>query len=357
MRDFVDRMARVLRAHGDGAPRPHGFGPTAPARRTSRVLVVLVAALVVAVPVGLAALQGGAVPPETAARRPSTAPRPPASGYVAAPDGWRWETGNGLQALVPDTWGYGVDLGSPCNRQVSPGLPGAVEVPGTHTLVDCPGPEPRSRYMSFLSFGRLDPKAPARNGRWVTEEVPVGSGVVTVRSDDPAVLRRILRSVSVVRGTDHNGCPLVSPFAPDGHARPNPLRGTDGETPDVVSICRYGGLDRPTGRLAFSTVLSDPRAVDVVAALRRAPRTRAFGGFRCLGTRGPRTVVVRARFPQGWQDYRVQADSCLPLWTDDGRVLRRLTRPVARAVLIGDRGPVDIALGNVAGNWLRDNVR
>ena len=181
--------------------------------------------------------------------------------------------------------------------------------------------------------------------------------MVTVRSDDPAVLRRVLHSVSVVDGVDHNGCPLVSRIARDGEGRPTPLVGTDGEAPDVVSICRYGGVDSPAGRLSFSTVLSDTRAAAVVAALRQAPRTRVLEAMGCPSTPTPQVVIVRALFPQGWQDFRVQTDSCQSLWTDDGRGLRRLTRPVARAVLIGERGPVDIALGNVAGNWLRDNAR
>lgn len=331
------------------------------ARRTSRAAVLAAAVLVAGVPLGLAALRGGSVPRQGPAARPSATPVP-VSGYLAAPDGWRWETGNGLQALVPDSWGYGVDLDSPCNRQVGPGVPGAVEVPGTHTLVGCPGPEPRSNYLSFLRFGRLDQKAPTGNGRWVTEEVRFGGRVATVRSDHPAVLHRILRSVSVVRGTDHNGCPLHHPAFTDHAWRPTPVQGAVDGVPDVVSVCRYGSLDRPRDRglLSFSTVLTSAHGEATMADLRsEPPGSGPNRPAQCVADAqwGDSVAVLRARFAAGWQEYVVRFDGCDHHGTDDGRTRRALTRVVARAVLVGYRGGLNGPVFGLTGNWLRDNNR
>lgn len=133
-RTTMAELEERLHRHADDAPSAHDLAPAARARlrsrRTARAVVAAVAALVVAVPLGVQALTGhgpDAAPPVTVPK----VHRPPADGFSPAPAGWRWETGNGLQALVPDTWGYGVDLTGTCNRQVEPGVPGAVEVPGT----------------------------------------------------------------------------------------------------------------------------------------------------------------------------------------------------------------------------------
>ena len=357
MPDLEERLRRSLRSHAAGAPSAHDLAPAARARlrrrRTARAVVAAVAVLAVAVPVGVQALGGhapDAVPPVTAPR----VHRPPAVGFAPAPAGWRWETGNGLQALVPDTWGYGVDLTGTCNRQVQPGVPGAVEVPGTHLVNRCMPVRPPGGYLRFLAFSDLTPGEAARStvGRWTTVRKHVGTGVVTVRDDDPVELRRILRSVSVVHRVDHNGCPLRTPTF--HHAGPPPRTVPAGERPDVVAVCRYGSTDRPTRRLSFSTVLTPARAARVDHALRSAPPLASTG---CLDVRFPApATLVRERFPQGWRTYDVELTGCPP-GVDDGTGPRALAAEVARAALIGYREPVDTSVRSLVGNWLRDNHR
>ena len=359
MPDLEERLRRSLRSHAAGAPSAHDLAPAARARfrrrRTARAVVVAAAVLAVAVPVGVQALGGhapDAVSPVTAPR----VDRPPADGFSPAPSGWRWESGNGLQALVPDTWGYGVDLAGGCVGSIDPGVPGAVEVPGVHLLHGCIPQGGGRGYVRYLAFWDLTPRhAPARTtvGRWTTVRQHVGGGVVTVQDDDPAELRRILRSVSVVRGTDHNGCPLGPPVS---NGRPAPLTVPAGERPDVVAVCRYGSRDRNTRLLSFSTVLSPARAARVHRALWTAPTAGLFRSG-CLDVRFPGPVaLVRERYPQGWRTFVVEVTGCPP-YVDEGTAPRALDAEVARAMLIGYREPVDTSLGRLAGNWLRDNHR
>ncbi|MGZ4438205.1 MAG: hypothetical protein ACXVWU_13250 [Nocardioides sp.] len=368
MADFEDRLSRELRSRAEGAPAAEGLAASARTRlrrrRTTSAAVAAAVLAVVAVPVGLGVLPGGAGPRPGPATRPSatatttSTPTVQPDGYQPAPPGWRWETGDGLQALVPDSWGYGVDVTSPCNRQADAGVPGAVEVPGMHTLVGCTGPEAITHYVSMLRFS-ADPAAPAREttGRWTTRVVRLDGKAVTVRSDDPAELARIVSSISVVHGADHNGCPVRTQASGNPEWRPRPLQLAPGQRPDLVTVCRYGSVDRPGRDLSFSTVLSDRRAAAVLPELVSA-RPLPAGGPRCAidAVWRESVVVIRARYAEGWQDYAVHFDGCTTS-TDDGRTRRELTRQVARAALIGYRGAVPLTVGKLVGNWMRDNHR
>ena len=365
MADLEDRLSRELRSRAGEAPGAEGLAVAARSRlrrrRTASVVVAAVVLAVVAVPVGLAALGGGGNAPGPADLPSAKATLYPDDGYRPAPDGWRWETGDGLQALVPDSWGYGVDVQSPCNRQLDAGASGAVEVPGVHTLVGCTGPEAVTHYVSMLRFS-ADPGTPAREtvGRWTTRVVRLGGLAVTVRSDDPAVLARIVASVSAVGDTDSNGCPATHPALADHGWRPHVLAVGSDEAPDVVTVCRYGSVDTTDPGLTFSTVLSDRRASDVMVDLLSAPAgTGPDTPAHCVteAAWGDSVAVVRARFREGWQEYVVRFDGCVHHGTDDGTTKRELTREVARAVLIGYRGGVQTAVYRLAGDWMRDNTR
>jgi len=361
MPDVETRLARSLRAAAESAPAAEGLEVAARSRlrrrRTTSGAVAATALAVVAVTMGISALPHGNVPTATWPTNHPSASSASAEGYRPAPAGWRWETGNGLQALVPDSWGYGVDLTDRCNRSTDPHEPGAVEVPGVHSLVGCGQPAPPTGYKRFLAF--WDVARSQTVGRWQTvrRHVPgTASGVVTVRDDDLVELRRILDSVRPVGVTDHNGCPGTTPALTHGDWRPAALTVVAGTTPDVVSVCRYGSQDRPGEVLSFSTVLSPARAGRVHEALWRAP-TLTLTRAACLDVRFPVPVVlIRERFPQGWRTTVVRLTGC-PSSTDDGTARRAVSREVARAALIGYREGVPSGVGGLAGNWILGNHR
>ncbi|HCO03636.1 MAG TPA: hypothetical protein DIT48_09820 [Actinobacteria bacterium] len=184
---------------------------------------------------------------------------PPASGFRlrAALDGWRWESRDGLQALVPAAWTWGVTATSWCNRIPLGHATGVVVVDGNITQMRCPHAERVSQYVPFLSLGIPEGVTTGVAREWRTKVWRVDGKLVTVRADDPAVFYPIVASVSVVKGTDRNGCPLRTPALADHAWRPSPSSGVSVE-PDRMVVCRYGSLVGGT-LLSFSTVVPQPR--------------------------------------------------------------------------------------------------
>lgn len=322
-------VRRALDAHDEDAPAPYSAAARAASRsgvrRRRRMLRVVVAATVLALPLAWAVGRGGEVSPE---------PRiPPVQAFERPPldvGDWRWESWGGVQVQVPDTWGHG-DLTQWC---VTRGPDGPAvdrpEIIGTNALCAL-NDLGRPTYTGGLvlrqasddiRISRADVAPYA-----VTRIHTVGSVTLTVVDIDPAVGSAILGSAEVIGRRDFNGC------------RPERLQGRAGRriaplpaTPvrrissvDSVSVCRYGlaGWDRPT--LIWSERLSGAAADEALQALRAAaplrrtrssvaPCPRAVEGFGVL---------------ELWVDDRpssvlVRYDPCGGHRLDDGTAVRRL---------------------------------
>jgi hypothetical protein len=267
---------------------------------------------------------------------------PPASGFRlrAALDGWRWESRDGLQALVPAAWTWGVTATSWCNRIPLGHATGVVVVDGNITQMRCPHAERVSQYVPFLSLGIPEGVATGVAREWRTKVWRVDGKLVTVRADDPAVFYPIVASVSVVKGTDRNGCPLRTPALADHAWRPSPSSGVSVE-PDRMVVCRYGSL--VGGRLlSFSTVVPQPEAAAAMRSLLGAPPGSGPNNPRDCAPSvrwGNAVTILRVRHGGSWADYLVRFDGCDHHYTDDGTRRRRLTEAVVRTALIGWRGP------------------
>lgn len=207
------------------------------------------------------------------------------------PQSWRYESYDGVQVQVPDTWGWG---GAPLHSEIFRGKDALGSCGSSTAAVSSPD-DPASYVSSITGFtGRpvavsdlclswgSDGIMPQADALWfasplevgvqdvgstVAETRAVGGQHVTVFSLQPALRRQVLGTAHVV-GTDADGCPARAVLQPaDGPAQ---LR------PDSMSVCVYsqdtgasvllwsglvGTVDAQAYADTFRTVSSDTEAV------------------------------------------------------------------------------------------------
>jgi hypothetical protein len=186
---------------------------------------------------------------------------------VHAPDTWRYESYDGVQLQVPDSWGWGSapirstyfsgkdHLGA-CGSDQAAVLATDDEssyVTSTTSFVGRPV-ETTARCVTYGAAGTM-PEAPAvwfgsplavgvKNvGPTLAETRLVGTQHVTVFSGDPAFRRKVLGTAHAV-DVDANGCPT--------RAVTVPTSGPAGLKPDSMSVCVYS-QDTGTAVLLYST--------------------------------------------------------------------------------------------------------
>ncbi|KRF18976.1 hypothetical protein ASG90_03580 [Nocardioides sp. Soil797] len=203
----------------------------------------------------------------------SAPPDDPVVADPTAPAGWRVESYDGVQVRVPADWGWGgapmpnldpedhrpldcgaapfVVPGSTDYESVPPGTPYVgrpVMMTDACTIIgleNAPQPEAPSADSVWLDAEGVEPgKVDVGNG-YVRETVEVGSGTVTVTSDDAGLRAKILATAEAV-DVDANGCDTDGDWAkvPAG-----PLREVE---PDSLSVCAYS-TQRGEARLVWST--------------------------------------------------------------------------------------------------------
>lgn len=249
----------------EGPYEPEAAGARRGRRRLAVAAAALGAAALVAVPVGIQALdrEGGT----DAAPAPGVDPPDPAG----SPAGWRVESWRDVTLRVPPDWGHG-DLQTWCAQTSTGRLP----VP----RVDRPGGivpaiaclNPASGYgVELEAAERADRRGDeevrrvtARDGEawpagaWVGRRV-VGGTLVSVTATDAETARRVLGSARTVAERDPNGCaPHESGADPAG----------DG---DRLSVCRYDH----EGWLAESVLLGPADSAALLEAVAEAPPRRA----------------------------------------------------------------------------------
>jgi hypothetical protein len=210
---------------------------------------------------------------------------------VHAPDGWRYESYDGVQLQVPDSWGWGSSpitstyfagrrhLGACGSNQASvlSGSDGSSYVSSSTSFVGRPVQTTRT-CMTYGSSGTM-PEAPAvwfgsplpvgvrSVGSTIAETRLAGDQHVTVFSGQPAFRRKVLGTVRTVT-VDANGCPTRAVAAPV--AGPAALR------PDSMSVCVYS-QDTGSTALVFSTRLAAGSAQEYVDLV----GTAGHGRDRC----------------------------------------------------------------------------
>lgn len=245
--DLEARVAEGLHGVGDRSPDPPDLAAGARARlaRRRRTTAGVVAALlaVVAVPLGLALVDGQ---PE---RERST---------DGVPEDWRVETFGDLTVRVPPTWRSDARSTDWCADGVTRPEP-RVTRPGPVQEVEC---TPRYPVGVHFGPGGLGPLPPGTEGvvqQYTGSRFPdgawigfVGTGAASlwVVAEDRVIARRVLDTATVVRRLDPNGCTVRA----DGALASNAER---------VSVCRY-----ESGLLQQSELLSAEDSAAATAAVR-----------------------------------------------------------------------------------------
>lgn len=257
----LERMIRdglTARAERAGTDLPVRVASSRPRRRrTAWLAAAAAAAVVVAVPVGGQLLRNDADTSSDEAR--TTTDRDTATGGDW--EGWRVESYDGVQVLVPPDWGWG---GAPMraswteDRPVGCGANAAFVVPGSNDYENVPRGTPfvgRPAMMTDACEGydlRFTPPdvdavwlgSPLATGTrdvgedQVAETVSVGDQQVTVFSRDAELRDSILGTAQPV-DTDDNGCaadPVPMPAAAPGDF-----------VPTSISVCVYD-VDEESGR-------------------------------------------------------------------------------------------------------------
>lgn len=218
-------------------------------------------------------------PVATSAPAASAAPAATPPGAAA---GWRLESSLGVQIEVPADWAVN-DHG--CNMSDRPTVVRA-QGPQRQCLTpekptkqvaqigpDAPeeveeGPEFTRRDASLggVSAERTEGRGPdGRHLGWL--RIPSRQILISVRSHDPELTRRILDSAQLV-SIDHNGCPdRRPPKARPEATHPGARSAMTPRLPTSISICYYGA----TGDVLLTSArLSGQEAAALAAALRSA---------------------------------------------------------------------------------------
>lgn len=279
MSDFESRLTDALSSGAEAAPDASGLADGARRRRRQRRRTTIAAAAaaviaVVAVPVGVIALNdgGGSDRGDVAEETPDT------------PNATRVETWHDLQVEVPASWGYGGRTAWCTGGQAETPV---VERPGGVVAAIACDPT----YSFGVSWGdgttTISPVYPSGHV-WqyeagdIAEYVPgswlgywyEGDDLVQVNAADQETVQEIIDSVQRVESVDGNGCPVARE---EGFT-------TDSEQ---MSVCRYDA----EGQLEQSERLSADDTTAAIAALRAAPAGNAEIPASCAQDQQPRLVV------------------------------------------------------------------
>jgi hypothetical protein len=324
----------------------------------------MLAAATVAGIVALAAWVAGGSP----TKRSEPAQPPPS----AAPDGWRWASSRGVEALVPDTWSdsWTYSLLSYCYASYSEPVRGRADPYVGRAAADsltnprqiCPRVDVRTPFVWFDDY-RAPPGVREHNYGWVEETRLVAGVKVTVFTNDDGQRRTVMDSLRPAGDTDVYGCPVHHPVAEHPDTRPSGGGlATVGDV-DAVSVCSYTseqipGEDRPP--LLASNRLIGTDAKKVVDAILAAPEGSGPNGEweDPVATQAPASVEVCRKFrsmdapsepdypdygyerlllivhgSQRDQEVVLRFSGCNHHGTDDGKVERQLTADVAGPLL------------------------
>jgi hypothetical protein len=362
MTEHPDRAEVALRdtleRHAAEAPAPGQLMDRVRERRSRRRLwrtagpVVLATATVVMVVMVAAwpAGQGGIDP------APGPKPRPEQVASRPA-DGWRWESYGGIEVQVPDTWTYGTTGEPPCLADQASKRPEPyVGRPGAVALIGCSEPVPELEHRSpYLWFGDslAEPGSQNHGHGWVTETRDVRGVGITVFAADAALRERILDSAQPAGKADAYGCTPSHPNSVEPDARPKPGAAlADIGTAQQIAICTYS-IDRRTDAglpLIAGSTLTGQAAHAAVEAILAAPQGSGPNDpTSCTAdyAYGDQIMVLHLRGAKASADVVIRYGGCDHHGTDDGEVLRQLTRDIAQRVITGPHKPTGMN-GSVA---------
>jgi hypothetical protein len=258
------------------------------------------------------------------------------------PASWRYESYDGVQVQVPDTWGWGASpirassfeshghLGAcgtssaSVTSSAAAGKAASVGFVGRPAMVSV-------RCMSWGADGSVPPGdavwfdspypvGEKALGSTVAETRVVGAQHVTVFSPQPGLRRQILGTATEV-DVDGNGCPTRAVAAP--------VAGPRGLTPDSLSVCVYS-QDTGVSVLLYSTAVSAESAQEYAAHAGSAPAVR---GSSC-GTPSVRWVALGLHGADGTR-WDVVDPACDGIRTGTGRTIGILPRTVGAWAVAG----------------------
>lgn len=296
-------------------------------------------------------------------------PPPPGPASEAAPErgksaapGWRWESYGGVEAQVPETWGYGGSDWPPCMDRSDDQKHGYVGRPGgAIPAIGCTGPSvpPLDKRIPYLWFrASAEPGVRTHDAGWVEETRTVRGLALTVFSDDAALRTRILDSA----GPASDGCPAEHAVATNPDARPDPGPGGPDAGPggvaemgpvESITVCRYalGEDNRPAAsRVLSSSHLSGADAQAVVRAILAAPEgggPNEPGNCAPEASLGDEALLLLVRDGTHTQEVVVRYSGCDGHGIDDGHTHRSLTAEALIPLLTGPHQP-DHLIGPVA---------
>jgi len=270
---------------------------------------------------------------------PGSASTPPASDPVyeglppvqSLPDSWRWETYGGVELQVPADWRTGGGQGPWCvdHGSITP-EPYVSRPIGYTPAVACVRDEPRERWVPYVEFGGgFDPPGRKDLGDgWISETRQIGDQLLTVRTNDTALLDAILASAHTVEEVDGVGCPVDYAVTQSLDARPTTGPLDPAQVGQDGVVCQYRLEDWPSGQpLIASRRLTAEEARAFVEAVVSAP---VGGGPDEPGSctpdrrRGDTALLVRLPTTDGARDVIVWYAGCFN-GADDGVTLHTLT--------------------------------
>lgn len=291
MSDFEGRVREALGTGAEHAPHPVGLADGARRRlRRRRVVtatVLATAAVLTAVPVGIALLG------DDGSRSGGREDNVVATELPEIPDGWKWVAWHDAQVAVPGAW----DGGAISQWCVSGDQDGGVvdNGEGVSTMVAC---SPAIGYGVRFVAGVA--REPLVDHRGVAERLALGGNTVDVVAPDQETLDAIVASAHEFEGSDSRGCTATFDAAGvmgGGGYEPLPDGG-------VVSVCSYTGTvadDGTTYDLSGSGTLSEAESARLLQGIADAP---AGGSASCSsGPNGeepiPYAMAVEVRTAAG----------------------------------------------------------
>ena len=255
--------------------------------------------------------------------------------------GWRWESYNGVEVQVPNSWGYSSYPWNPCfqkRRKPSVARPGLL--PAVYCTAKVPQAEFRSNYLEFDSF-QGEGKERLDHG-WARETKIIAGVRITVGTNDAALRWRILGTARRSGSVDALGCPIEHPVpAPaDGPIGP----GLDpAASVESVSVCSFsiqdGWVGLAPGKLIASSRLEGAPARAVVDAVLAAPQGTGPNHpntGQCQDydkPMGDEPMVLRVHTGSRSVDVVVSFSVCAARWTFDGMTSRQLTKELLALIV------------------------
>ncbi|KYF91708.1 hypothetical protein BE20_14000, partial [Sorangium cellulosum] len=277
---------------------------------------------------------------------PAASAAPAATPPPAAAAGWRFESSLGVQIEVPADWAVN-DYG--CNMSDRPTVVRAQmlqlgcltpEKPTKQVAqigADAPeevkkGPEFTRRDVSLggVSAERTEGRgADGRHFGWL--RIPSRQILISVRTHDPEITRRILDSAQLV-GVDHNGCP---DRRPPKAAHPGARSALAPRDPSSLSICYYG----PRGDVLRSSARLSGREAAALAAALNASRPGPNPDVdpkQCLHPPAPppADAVLLVEDAAGKGAIHVAFSGCTGRGLDNGALRAHVNLPIIQRIMI-----------------------